>query len=100
MQIETDLIGEFDARVWAEEFVRIAEENPGIAHDEGTMLGWFANALMAGFDTARANPGNRFGHRVKDGGIMGTLVRCHECGGSGELHRPDVMPEPVEPDAG
>ena len=36
-----------DAQVWAAEFCRIF---PG--HDEGTMLAWFANAIMAGFDEA------------------------------------------------
>lgn len=36
-----------DARVWVEEF---AKQYPEI--DRGTMLGWFANAIMAGFDTA------------------------------------------------
>jgi rubredoxin len=37
-----------DAAVWAAEFCRIF---PG--HDEATMLGWFANAIMAGFDEAQ-----------------------------------------------
>ena len=35
----------FDAQDWAKEFCRI---NPTM--DEGTMVGWFANALMRGFD--------------------------------------------------
>lgn len=29
------------------------------------------------------------GDRVTDGGIPGVLVRCHECGGTGLLHKPD-----------
>jgi hypothetical protein len=37
-----------DAAVWAAEFVKL---NPGA--DEGLMLSWFANAIMAGYDTAR-----------------------------------------------
>ena len=39
----------FDARDWAEAFVK---SNPdcGIPHD--VMIGWFANALMRGFDEA------------------------------------------------
>lgn len=40
-----DLIGEFDARKWAKEFKRLFP-----ASDEGTMLGWFANAIMTGYD--------------------------------------------------
>jgi hypothetical protein len=38
-----------DARVWAQKFMEInAQKN--IAADEGAMLGWFANAIMAGYD--------------------------------------------------
>lgn len=43
--------------------------------------------------------GPDFGDRVEDGGLMGTIVRCEMCGGSGQLHDPDeVVPEPVAPD--
>lgn len=42
--------GQWDAMKWAEEFVRIVKENPEIPTDVGTMLGWFANALMTGYD--------------------------------------------------
>lgn len=38
-----------DAQVWAEKF---CEQFPGV--DKGVMLGWFANAIMAGYDTARS----------------------------------------------
>lgn len=38
-----------DAKVWADEFLKL---NPG--SDHGLMLGWFANAIMAGYDTAQA----------------------------------------------
>jgi hypothetical protein len=37
----------FDARDWAAAFCK---QFPG--HDEGTMLAWFASALMRGFDEA------------------------------------------------
>lgn len=36
-----------DAKEWAKEFVRLNS-----ASDEGTMLAWFASAIMAGFDEA------------------------------------------------
>ena len=44
-----------DARVWAEEWCRIAREieasNDGREIiDEGWMIGWFANAIMRGWD--------------------------------------------------
>ena len=46
----------FDARDWAKEFLRCCECAPGlgpVAPDEETMVGWFANALMRGYDEHR-----------------------------------------------
>lgn len=40
----------FDAREWAKAFVQHVKENPSIATDEATMIGWFSNALMRGYD--------------------------------------------------
>jgi hypothetical protein len=37
-----------DAQVWAKEFCKMFPEM-----DEGTMIAWFANAIMAGYDTAQ-----------------------------------------------
>lgn len=42
--------GEWDARKWAEEFRRIF---PDKSPDEGTMIGWFANAILTGYDYAK-----------------------------------------------
>lgn len=47
------LIGNPDAKIWAEEFVKMVKNKPSIATDEGSMIGWFANAIMAGYDKAR-----------------------------------------------
>jgi len=47
---EIRLVGEFDAAKWAEEFVTNVKAKPEIATDEDTMRGWFANAIMAGYD--------------------------------------------------
>ena len=44
------LVGETDAVIWAEEFVKTVEENPTIPTDQGTMISWFANAIVAGRD--------------------------------------------------
>lgn len=41
-----------DARVWAAEFIK---HHPDA--DEGDMIGWFANAIMAGYDTAQQRLG-------------------------------------------
>jgi hypothetical protein len=51
--VERTLIGNTDAQVWAREFVKMAEANPAIPTDEGTMLGWFASAIEAGRDAGR-----------------------------------------------
>lgn len=42
----------FDARDWASEWLEVIKNYPGVPTDEGTMVGWFANALMCGFDEA------------------------------------------------
>ena len=42
-----------DARDWAKAFVELVRDKPEIATDEGTMIGWFANALMRGLDVGR-----------------------------------------------
>lgn len=44
----------FDAKDWAVAFVAHVKAKPSIAIDEDTMLGWFANAIMRGYDTAKS----------------------------------------------
>lgn len=44
--------------------------------------------------------GANLGDRLEDGGVMGTIVRCHECGRSGQLHDPDELPPVGEPQEG
>ena len=41
-EVERKLIGNTDAKVWAEEFVKKVKANPSFATDEGNMIGWFA----------------------------------------------------------
>lgn len=40
-----------DAQAWTAEWLKTVKEKPEIATDEGAMLAWFANAIMAGYDT-------------------------------------------------
>lgn len=40
----------FEATPWAREFVRCVKRNPKIATDVDCMRGWFANAIMRGYD--------------------------------------------------
>lgn len=51
-----------DARVWASEFVR---HFPTGTVDEGTLIGWFANAIMTGFDNASHRSNHFAGHRYE-----------------------------------
>jgi hypothetical protein len=45
-----EILQSFDARDWAKAFVERVQANPSIPNDEETMRGWFANALMRGYD--------------------------------------------------
>lgn len=49
----SELLKSFDARVWAKDFVEHVKKNPAIPTDEETMVGWFASALMRGYDEHR-----------------------------------------------
>lgn len=49
------LVGEFDAQVWAKAWTEMMTnlspaQRSEFVTDEGTMTGWFANAIMAGHD--------------------------------------------------
>ena len=51
MSEELNLHGTTDVVVWAKEFCRLFPDA-----DEGLMLGWFANAIMAGVDSVPRAP--------------------------------------------
>ena len=57
---EFNLCGTIDAKVWAEEFIKTIKKKPKIAKDEGAMIGWFANAIMAGYDKGQGKKGGNF----------------------------------------
>jgi hypothetical protein len=40
----------FDGKDWAQAFIKAVKTRPWILDDEGTMVAWFANALMRGYD--------------------------------------------------
>lgn len=50
-----------DAQVWAKEWAETIVKHPEVPNDEGAMIGWFANAIMAGYDEACRRQGNRNG---------------------------------------
>ena len=52
-ELTANLSCEFDAVVWVKEWLRVIQEHPQIPTDEGAMIGWFANAIMAGYDRAK-----------------------------------------------
>lgn len=49
-EVHRDLCGDFDARDWAEEFNQRLEKLYHITVDEMWLVGWFANAIMTGYD--------------------------------------------------
>ena len=49
-----DLSSTLDAIFWVEEWMSAIKKNPSIPTDKETMLGWFANAIMAGYDQRTA----------------------------------------------
>lgn len=46
--------GTFDASIWARAFIMNMKDAPTIATDEECMLGWFANAIMVGYDKGKS----------------------------------------------
>ncbi len=49
---EVNLNDTFDAKIWTQEWLKTIKKKPSIPTDEGTMIAWFANAIMAGYDHA------------------------------------------------
>jgi hypothetical protein len=45
-----DFFHSFRAEDWARAFCHYYNTNPNFKIDEGTMIGWFANSLMRGYD--------------------------------------------------
>ena len=40
-----------DAQIWAEEWIKaIKKDGVALALHKGTMIGWFANAILAGYN--------------------------------------------------
>jgi hypothetical protein len=46
-----------DGEKWTAAWFQHVAQNPDIATDEGAMLGWFCNAIMAGYDHASRTKG-------------------------------------------
>lgn len=53
---EINLGSQFDPHVWVEEWLKAIDRRPTIPMEKGAMLGWFASAIMAGYDHARQEP--------------------------------------------
>ena len=52
-----------DARVWVEKWLVALASNPDLPRDPDTMTGWFANAIMAGYEHACLIKDQQF-HRI------------------------------------
>ena len=58
-------LGSFDADVWVDAWMEAIDKNPQIPFDRQTMTGWFANALMRGFDEWKMhNPDTKLIERI------------------------------------
>jgi hypothetical protein len=44
------LMGNMDAQEWASQFKKTLDRSPSLANDLDWMAGWFANAIMTGYD--------------------------------------------------
>jgi hypothetical protein len=52
-----------DARVWAEEFCRVfGEKIPAIKDEQDWVHGWFANAIMLGYDAGKRDAEKELDH--------------------------------------
>lgn len=64
---------------------------------DSTRASGIVDRLLARLRRAAA-PSHAAGDRMTDGGIVGTLVRCEQCGGGGLLHQADEGAMPVSPE--
>ena len=55
-----------DAKVWAKEFMRLYQKKYNWEVDEELMIGWFANAIMAGYDRANRKIAKAISDRIKE----------------------------------
>ena len=102
-----------DGQVWATTWMQYVTKNPAIAQDKETMLGWFCNSIMAGYDAAQRRWEARARERLSASeAVYGfaawlttspvpiTLSALHECGPVVELIREfchtNHLPEPRE----
>lgn len=76
------LLNTTDAHIWAEEFCRIFQgrtitiNEDTLSVDQGTMLSWFANAIMAGWqEGAQAHCPHTDTYPLAD-----DLICCRGCG--------------------
>jgi len=73
---------DIDGHKWAKEFVKIVKEKPEIPTDEGTMIGWFCNSMMAGYDRGmkdanlkeEINPKESLSDQIAKINVVGLLV--------------------------
>lgn len=65
--VTMSLVGCTDATVWAKYWLETIAEHPEIPTDEGTMISWFANALMSGYDHGKMSEQKRdIGEKIRE----------------------------------
>lgn len=67
------LLQSTDAREWAREFNKVLVSKGEQPWDEGFLIGWFANAIMTGYDAGKKRTKDRIGKYELSGDKKGLL---------------------------
>lgn len=78
--LEINLHNTMDARIWADEFNRVLVSKGEQPYDPGWLIGWFANAIMCGYDHAKKKDAETRAEAVKIVEAMEDgLLSCPDC---------------------
>ena len=105
MERAIDPLLTIDAKLWADEFMATKQRLGDAEFDHAMMLGWFANAIMRGYDAGRDSMTPTPSHPDAQATIAALQARvrelearcqrapldhetvCHACDGSGWVER-------------
>ena len=82
----------FDAWDWARDFCETVGKNPTIPHDVETMMSWFANALMRGWDE------KSWGQAKEDDNRWIYVLTCSQTGETVALYSEEPTKEKCDRD--
>lgn len=76
----THLHSTTDAREWARVWAETIKDHPNVPYDDASMIGWFANAIMAGYDAAQQGAQPDAGSECECDQPSYPLGNCTKCG--------------------